>query len=67
MRWNMKISALILAVLLSGCASWTTEYWEQKWDELPEEQKQRYRENDAGDGLPITVCDLTDCIIVWIN
>jgi len=57
----MKILLLIVLGLLSGCASMTEEYWQEKYDELPESEK-RLQEYSQ----PIAVCDLTDCIFIWI-
>lgn len=61
-----QIALIVLLGLLSGCASMTGEYWAERWEELPEEEKERYRSNAPGQGQPIAVCDLTDCIFVWI-
>ena len=57
---------LFLLACLSGCASMTTEYWQDRWDELPETEKQRYLSNESGYGTPVAICDLTDCFFVWI-
>lgn len=69
---KLFLKAIILALIVglyfsvSGCASMTEEYWQTKWEELPEAEKQRYKSNAPGEGLPIMVCDLTDCIFVWV-
>ncbi len=59
---------LFLIASLAGCASMPTSeaYWEQKWQELSEEDKQAYRDYGTETGLPMAICNLTDCIFVWI-
>lgn len=58
---------LFLLAFLSGCASMTEEYWQAKWEELPEDEKELYLNGERqGEGLPYAVCDLTDCIFIWV-
>lgn len=62
----MKISLLILLCLLSGCANMTEQYWQEKWASMSDEEKEARRSGIPGEGMPIAVCDLTDCYFVWI-
>ena len=54
---------LFLLALLSGCASWTTEYWEERYENMTPEE---IEDAKAGGGELVTICDLTDCIFVWV-
>ena len=59
---------LFLIASLAGCASMPTSeaYWEKKWQEMSEEDRQGYRDYAYSTGLPIAICDLNECIFVWI-
>lgn len=59
----MKISLLILLCLLSGCASMTEEYWQEVYAKMTPEEIEAAK-NQGGEF--VQVCDLTDCIFVWI-
>ncbi len=55
---------LALAVLSTqGCASWTEEYWQERYANMTPEE---IEEAKARGGELVQVCDLTDCIFVWI-
>ena len=64
---KLLLTAFVVACL-SGCASLPTSeaYWEKKWQELSDEDKQAYRDYSTDTGLPVAICDLTDCIFIWI-
>jgi len=61
LRLILLMVFVLTAASVSGCASMTGEYWAEKYEQLSEEEKER-----LGDGLPIAVCDLTDCEFYWI-
>lgn len=58
----MKTCLLILVVLLSGCASFTEEYWREKYESMTAEEIEAAKDS----GELVTVCNLTDCIHVWV-
>lgn len=64
------ISAMVVILIVAsvcGCASMTEEYWQDRWEELSDAEKEIYPTNPTpGRGMPIQVCDLTDCIFVWV-
>lgn len=37
--------AVFLGLLLSGCATMTESYWQQRWDQLPEKTKREFYES----------------------
>jgi len=59
----VKTLFLIVLLSLSGCASMTEEYWQEKYANMTQEEIEAAK--DSGGEL-VTVCDLTDCIHVWI-
>ncbi len=59
----MKIMIFSLFMLLAGCASWTTEYWQGYYENMTPEEIETAKERG---GELFTVCDLTDCVFVWI-
>lgn len=58
----LLIAALMLFIL-TGCASWTEEYWAERYDSMTQEE---IEEAKARGGELVQLCDLTDCIFVWI-
>lgn len=72
MKWRgdsflLRIIVLMLlgwfVASLIGCASFTEEYWQEEYTRLQGEGK---LEKETGSGM-VSVCDLTDCIFVWID
>ena len=57
-----------MLIVVFGCSSMpvTEAYWEKKWQEMSEADKRVYQEYGQRTGLPIAICDLTDCIFVWV-
>ena len=53
----------IIVLSQPGCASWTTEYWEEQYEQMTPEEIEAAK---ARGGELITICDLTDCIFVWV-
>lgn len=59
----MKNNLWMLLILLSGCAPMTEEYWQDKYESMTPEEIEAAR---AMGGELVTVCDITDCIFVWV-
>jgi hypothetical protein len=59
----MKKLAIILLSLLSGCASMTEDYWRDRYESMTAEEIEAAK---AGSGELVQVCNLTDCIFVWV-
>ena len=49
--------------LMSGCASMTEEYWAERYVNMTPEEIEAAK---ALGGELVQVCDLTDCIFIWI-
>lgn len=62
-----KIIVLMLLVLfvasMSGCASMTEEYWQERYESMTAEEIEAAK---AGSGQLVQVCNLTDCVFVWV-
>ncbi len=54
---------LFLLACLSGCASMTEEYWRERYENMTPQEIEEAR---AGAGELVQICDLTDCIFIWI-
>jgi len=59
------ITALICVCLITlfGCASMTEEYWQDRYESMTAEEIEAAK---AEGGELVSVCNLTDCIFVWI-
>ena len=60
----MKKFVLFCALfLMFGCASMTEEYWQERYANMTSEEIEDAR---ASGGELVQLCDLTDCIFVWV-
>ena len=60
------IVLMVLAIIVlsqAGCASMTEEYWQERYANMTPKE---IEDAKARGGELITICDLTDCIFVWV-
>jgi len=66
-RFLLRIIVLMLVIMavvsMLGCASMTEEYWRDRYDAMTAEEIEAAK---AKGGELIPVCNLTDCIFVWV-
>lgn len=60
---RVAICLFLIQVLLQGCAPMTEAYWQEKYENMTVEEIEVAKANG---GELVQVCDLTDCIFVWI-
>ncbi len=54
----------LTVIFLCSCASMTEEYWVERYKNMTQEE---IEEAKAGAGELVQICDLTDCIFIWID
>lgn len=54
---------ILIWASMSGCAAMTEEYWQEKYESMTAEEIEAAK---AGPDM-VTICDLTDCIIIWVE
>ncbi len=58
-----NLLTMLTVIFLCGCASMTEEYWQERYENTTPEEIEAAKERG---GELITICDLTDCIFVWV-